>query len=226
MLNCSEEKANLLGKSPIKQFRSWNKAISLIFFLLWDITSRFPQVSPSYPIVCGSFPWLGLLFSCGSKTSMFPLKWQLLFQGQRTEPMFSCLLGLCLSLVESDKWTGSHPPCLHSHLCPGSLGCIICLPGTCAEKWKRWMAVKFSSLPWHLPRFLYSVHTPASYLVFAVSKEVKQSRRSFKANCPVFPGWSASVFTSFSIPPIMLMLLWTSIIVFAGDHHSFKFFYK
>lgn len=141
--------------------------------------------------------------------------------------MFSCLLGLCLSLVESDKWTGSHPPCLHSHLCPGSLGCVICLPGACAEKWKRWMTVKFSSLPWHLLAFFTQlIHTPASYLVFAVFKEVKQSRRSFKANCPVSPGWSASITTSFWIPHIMLMFLGTSIIIFSWDHHSFKFFYK
>ena len=221
MLNCSEEKANLLGKSPIKQFRSWNKAISLIFFLLWDITSRFPQVSPSYPIVCGSFPWLGLLFLVAPRHPCSPWNDSSSFKVREQNLCFLAFLGSVFPWLSL-----TNGPAATHHLCPGSLGCIICLPGACAEKWKRWMTVKFSSLPWHLPRFLYSVHTPASYLVFAVSKEVKQSRRSFKANCPVFPGWSASIFTSFSIPPIMLMLLWTSIIVFAGDHHSFKFFYK
>ena len=56
------------------------------------------------------------------------------------------------------------------------------------------MTVKFSSLPWHLLAFFTQLmHTPASYLVFAVFKEVKQSRRSFKANCPVSSGWSASI---------------------------------
>lgn len=112
MLNCSEEKANLLGKSPIKQFRSWNKAISLIFFLLWDITSRFPQVSPSYPIVCGSFPWLGLLFLVAPRHPCSPWNDSSSFKVREQNLCFLAFLGSVfpwLSLTNGPAAT--HPAC-------------------------------------------------------------------------------------------------------------------
>lgn len=157
---------------------------------------------------------------------MFPLKTQLLFQGQRTEPMFSCLLGLFPWLSLTNGPAATHPACtaIFAQVLLAALSACL---GPVQNNWKdEWLWNLVACLGTFLVFFTQLVHTPASYLVFAVFKEVKQSRRSFKANCPVFPGWSASITTSFSIPHIILMFLWTSIIVFARDHRSFKFFYK
>ena len=112
MLNYSEEKTNLFGKSPIKQFRSWNKAIFLIFFFLWDITNTFPQVSPSFSIVCGFSPDLACFFLMALRHPCSPWNDSSSFKVREQNPCFLVFLGSVfpwLSLTNGPAAT--HPAC-------------------------------------------------------------------------------------------------------------------
>lgn len=182
--------------------------MQLVFFLLLEITNKFPQAPPGYPIVHAlSSDSGGFSFLFAPRHPFAP--WNYISFSKAREHNSRTLLcpapsGSALFWLSVTHGTAAPPPRLFSPLNHGFwLLHYRSARGLCREMDRMNdceinVVILLGTFLFFCPQL---VHSTAVYLVFAIFRKVERSRRDYKAGCPIF-AWMVCLHSYVYVNPI------------------------